>query len=269
MVVTVGVSSNSSCPWHAVATQRLKFLRRKTSARAIPTFRSVLRHSRTNQYTHFRAFTPAVLTFWRSALDVHDLKSHLSTFRSWTDIPLSHSNLIYRWCRLVKKWSCVAESCPWSRWSPWRSFWSRRRTTNTLVATEEAAANCWRRRTPTNLSALLVALPPDHLLLDRSPNVGPLISRWKIDKFKNFWNKSFRTFKILTLLYKQFSNLLISQGDMSGPRLGALSNNRWSGGNLRIQVTAKSVPSSSKQPLGESHWLSIISFKETLLKLLF
>jgi hypothetical protein len=63
MVVTVGVSSNSSCPWHAVATQRLKFLRRKTSARAIPTFRSVLRHSRTNQYTHFRAFTPAVLTF--------------------------------------------------------------------------------------------------------------------------------------------------------------------------------------------------------------
>ncbi len=70
---------------------------------------------------------------------------------------------------------------------------------------------------------------PDHVLLDRSPNIGPLISRWEI-KFKNCWNKSFRTSKILTLLYQQFSNLLISQWDMSGPRLGALSNNRWSRG---------------------------------------
>jgi hypothetical protein len=35
--------------------------------------------------------------------------------------------------------------------------------------------------------------------------------------------KSFRTSKILTLLYQQFSNLLISQRDMSGPNLGALS----------------------------------------------
>ncbi len=33
------------------------------------------------------------------------------------------------------------------------------------------------------------------------------------------------------LLYQQFSNLLISQHDMSGPRLGALSNNRWSWGS--------------------------------------
>ncbi len=44
--------------------------------------------------------------------------------------------------------------------------------------------------------------------------------------FKNGRNKIFRTSKILTLLYQQFSNLLISQQDMSGPRLGALSNNR-------------------------------------------
>jgi hypothetical protein len=71
----------------------------------------------------------------------------------------------------------------------------------------------------------------DHLLLDSAPYIGPLISRWELDKFKNCWNKNFRTSKILTLLYEQFSNLLISQRDMSGPRLWALSNNRWSGGN--------------------------------------
>ncbi len=54
------------------------------------------------------------------------------------------------------------------------------------------------------------ALPPDHLLLDSAPNIGPLISLWELDKFKNCWNKSFRASKILTLLYQQFSNLLIS-----------------------------------------------------------
>ncbi len=61
------------------------------------------------------------------------------------------------------------------------------------------------------------------LISDHSYIVGNLT------KFKNCWNKSFRTSKILTLLYLQFSNSLISQRDMSGPRLGALSNNRWSG----------------------------------------
>jgi hypothetical protein len=74
-------------------------------------------------------------------------------------------------------------------------------------------------------------VPPDHLLLDRSPNIGPLISCWELDKSKNCWNESFRTTKILTLLYQQFLNSLISRQDMTGPRLGALSNNRWSGGN--------------------------------------
>jgi hypothetical protein len=28
-------------------------------------------------------------------------------------------------------------------------------------------------------------VPPDHQLLDRSPNIGRLISRWEPDKFKN------------------------------------------------------------------------------------
>ncbi len=72
--------------------------------------------------------------------------------------------------------------------------------------------------------------PPHHLLLDSAPNLGPLISRWELDKFKDCWNKSFRTSKILTLLYLQFSNFLISQRDMSGLKLGTLSNNRLSGG---------------------------------------
>ncbi len=36
-------------------------------------------------------------------------------------------------------------------------------------------------------------IPPDHLSLDMSPNIGPLISRWELDKFKNRWNKSFKT----------------------------------------------------------------------------
>ncbi len=74
--------------------------------------------------------------------------------------------------------------------------------------------------------ALLQLYAPDHLLLDSAPNLGPLISRWKLDNFKNCWNESFRTSTILTLLCQQFSNLLISRRDMSGPRLGALSNNR-------------------------------------------
>jgi hypothetical protein len=79
-------------------------------------------------------------------------------------------------------------------------------------------------------------LNPDHVLLDRSPNIGLLISRWELDKFKNCWNKSFRTSKIRTLLYQQFSNLLISQQDTSGPRLGALFNNRWLGGSMLDSV---------------------------------
>jgi hypothetical protein len=45
---------------------------------------------------------------------------------------------------------------------------------------------------------------PDHLLLDSVLNIGPLISCLELDKFKNCWNRSFRTSKILTLLYHQF-----------------------------------------------------------------
>jgi hypothetical protein len=53
-------------------------------------------------------------------------------------------------------------------------------------------------------------IPTDHLLLDRSPNIGPLKSSWELHKFKNCWNNSFKTSRLLTLLYQQFSKLLIS-----------------------------------------------------------
>ncbi len=86
-------------------------------------------------------------------------------------------------------------------------------------------------------------IPRDHLSLDRSPNIGPLISLWELDKFKNCSNKSFRTSKILTLLHQQVSHLLFSQRDMSGPRLRELSNDRWLGGNINwSKVTRYSQP---------------------------
>jgi hypothetical protein len=101
---------------------------------------------------------------------------------------------------------------------------------------------------------------PDHLLLDRSPNIGPLISRWELGKFKNSWNKSFRTSTILTVMYQQFLNLLISQRDMSGPRLGTLPINRWSEGNVLNVIELKKltfcffgVPLRSKWLLNESN----------------
>jgi hypothetical protein len=43
-------------------------------------------------------------------------------------------------------------------------------------------ASSWKR---VNTFRLLKVLHPDHLVLDRSPNIGPLISRWELDKFNN------------------------------------------------------------------------------------
>ncbi len=103
------------------------------------------------------------------------------------------------------------------------------------------------------LLLLIYFVPSDHLLLERSPNIGPLISRWELDKFKNCWNKSFRTSNILTLLYQQFSNLLISQQYTSDPRLGTLSNNRWSGVLVTSQAGAGTVKF-QKKPVNHEHW---------------
>ncbi len=59
-------------------------------------------------------------------------------------------------------------------------------------------------------------------ILDHAYLVG------KLTKFKNCWYKSVRILEVLKLLFQQFLNLTSSQRDMSGPRLNALSNNRWS-----------------------------------------
>ncbi len=67
--------------------------------------------------------------------------------------------------------------------------------------------------------------------MDSAPNLGPLISRWEINKFDNCWYKSVRILEALKLLFQQFLNLTSSLRDMNGPILGALSNNRWSWGS--------------------------------------
>jgi hypothetical protein len=41
---------------------------------------------------------------------------------------------------------------------------------------------------------------PDHLLWDSAPNLGPLISRWEINKFENCLYKSVRILEVLKLL---------------------------------------------------------------------
>ncbi len=75
-------------------------------------------------------------------------------------------------------------------------------------------------------------VPPDHPLLNSVPNLGQLISRWEINKFENCWYKSVRILEVRKLLFQKFLNLSSSQRDMSGPILGVLSNDRWSGANL-------------------------------------
>ncbi len=79
---------------------------------------------------------------------------------------------------------------------------------------------------------------PDHLLSDSALDLAPLISRWYFNKFKNCWYRSVRILKVLKLLFHQFLNLSTSQRDMSGPILGDLSNNRWSGGIALALVLA-------------------------------
>ncbi len=78
-------------------------------------------------------------------------------------------------------------------------------------------------------------IPPNHILLDNAHNLGPLISRWEINKFENCWFKSVRILEVLKLLFQQCLNLSSSQQDMRGPILGDLSNNRGPGGTLVIQ----------------------------------
>ncbi len=41
-----------------------------------------------------------------------------------------------------------------------------------------------------------IPVQPDHLLLDSAPNLGPLISRWQINKFENCLYKSVRILEV-------------------------------------------------------------------------
>ncbi len=100
-------------------------------------------------------------------------------------------------------------------------------------ATHFYGINLMGRNLPTTFCTIyygLQRIPPityywtGLLILDHSYLVGNLPNS-KIAE-----TKAYIAFKILTLSYQQFSNLLISRRDMSGPRLGALSNNRWSEG---------------------------------------
>ncbi len=76
-------------------------------------------------------------------------------------------------------------------------------------------------------NGLNLSIPPNHLLLDTASNLGPLISRWEINRFENFRYKSVRILEVPKLLFQQFLNLSGFQRDMCGPILGDLSNNRW------------------------------------------
>jgi hypothetical protein len=88
------------------------------------------------------------------------------------------------------------------------------------------------------------ALPatPNHLLLDSASNLGPLISRLEMNRFENCWYKSIRILEVLKLLFQQFLNFSSSQQDMSGPRLRALPNNRWSGDTCFRKTWKKWTP---------------------------
>ncbi len=64
------------------------------------------------------------------------------------------------------------------------------------------------------------------LILDHSYLVGKFI------KFENCCYKSVRILEVLKLLFRQFLNVSSSQRDISGPIIGDLSNDRWSGGTV-------------------------------------
>ncbi len=78
-------------------------------------------------------------------------------------------------------------------------------------------------------------IPPQyHILFDSSSNLGPLISRWEINKFENCWYKRVRILEVLKHLFQNFLNLSTSQRDMSGPKSWDLFNNRLSWGEVEL-----------------------------------
>jgi hypothetical protein len=104
-------------------------------------------------------------------------------------------------------------------------------------------------------------MPPDHLLLDSTPNLGPLISRCQINKFENCWYRSVRILKVLKLLFQQSLNLSSSQRDMSGPILEYLSNHRWCIWEKTKQRTASTDSLKSRRQIHACthQWTSTVS----------
>ncbi len=60
--------------------------------------------------------------------------------------------------------------------------------------------------TRTSILPPTLLTPPDHLFLDSALNLGPLISRWEINKFENCCYKSVRILDFLKLLLQQVLN---------------------------------------------------------------
>jgi hypothetical protein len=98
------------------------------------------------------------------------------------------------------------DPCAYSTWTSHRILFTYRK----WICISNVLYEDPRRGSLTHVFSVMDEYPPDHLLLGRSSNIGPFISRWELDKFKNCWNKSFRASKIQTLSYQQFSSLLIS-----------------------------------------------------------
>jgi hypothetical protein len=69
---------------------------------------------------------------------------------------------------------------------------------STLSGEEKGLKFTWGLK----LRALVV--PPNHLLMDSAPNLGPLIFRWEINKFEDCWYESVRILEVLKLLFQQF-----------------------------------------------------------------
>ncbi len=167
-------------------------------------------------------------TNWSFATEfVWDVPTRLLTFRSTSDLSRQLTWKVAQWSQYVKTifFSETLKSNKNCEHSP--AFLYLAIICITFVL------NKWKSHCTSMFFSVTThkwEVHPNHLLLDSAPKIGPLIFRWELDKFKNCWNKSFITSRIMTLLYQQFLNLLVFQWDMSGPRLGELSNNRWSGG---------------------------------------
>ncbi len=71
---------------------------------------------------------------------------------------------------------------------------------------------------------------PHHLLLDSAPNLGPLRSRWEINKFENCWHRSVRILEILKLFSSIFEFVKFPTR-YEWSNVWRPSNNRWSGGS--------------------------------------